>query len=94
MSEPTASPGTAPDPGGVSLDSEQDQISRSQRLCGGISLVIGKPAYVGSILFFVWLWAITNMLLPLLGRVAFDWNDAIKGPTLTERGAQGQDRDG
>jgi hypothetical protein len=29
MSEPTASPGTASDPGGVFLDFEQDQISQN-----------------------------------------------------------------
>ena len=41
MSKPMASSGTAPDPGGVSLDSEQDQIS--QNIGAALDLSAGRP---------------------------------------------------
>ncbi len=51
---------------------EDQKISRSQRILERISLVIGKPAYLGFILLFVLLWMIGNTLLHRVGRTAFD----------------------
>src|ERR1035438_292244 len=53
--------------------SQEDQkISRSQRILERISLVIGKPAYLGFILLSVLLWMIVNIALRRVGRTAFD----------------------
>jgi uncharacterized membrane protein len=89
MSDSTVPP-TPPDPGEVSLESEQGQISQnieavldfytreeqkissSQRILERISLVIGKPVYLGFILLFVLLWVLMNLALRLLGRIPFD----------------------
>jgi uncharacterized membrane protein len=51
---------------------EDQKISRSQRILERISLVIGKPAYLGLLLLFVWLWVSVNVVLRLLGRTPFD----------------------
>ena len=51
---------------------EDQKISRSQRMLERISLVIGKPAYLGSILLFVLLWMGTNLTLRRFGRIPFD----------------------
>jgi uncharacterized membrane protein len=53
--------------------SQEDQkISRSQRILESISLMIGKPAYLGFILLSVLLWMIVNIALRRVGRTAFD----------------------
>ena len=53
--------------------SQEDQkISRSQRILESISLMIGKPAYLGFILLGVLLWVSANLLLRRMGRTAFD----------------------
>jgi uncharacterized membrane protein len=90
MSDVKVPPAPAPDPGGSSQVSEQDQhtqnldavlgfyaregqkISRSQRILERVSLMLGKPLYLASILLFVLLWVGVNLLLRLLGRVPFD----------------------
>jgi uncharacterized membrane protein len=51
---------------------EDQKISRSQRILERISLVIGKPAYLGFILLSVLLWMVVNILLRRMGRTAFD----------------------
>src|ERR1700690_4317063 len=51
---------------------EDQKISRSQRVLERISLVIGKPAYLGFILLSVLLWMVVNILLRRMGRTAFD----------------------
>jgi uncharacterized membrane protein len=51
---------------------ENQKISRSQRILERISLVIGKPVYLGFILLFVLLWMIANIVLHRLGRTPFD----------------------
>jgi uncharacterized membrane protein len=51
---------------------EDHKISRSQRILERISLVIGKPAYLGFILLGVLLWVGANLLLRRVGRTAFD----------------------
>jgi uncharacterized membrane protein len=51
---------------------EDQKISRSQRILERISLVIGKPLYLGAILLFVCSWVTTNVALPWLGRTPFD----------------------
>ena len=90
MSKPPVQAASTPIPGGLSTESEQDQISqnieavlnfysredqkisRSQRILERISLVIGKPAYLGFILLSVLLWMTVNILLRRMGRTAFD----------------------
>ncbi len=51
---------------------EDQKISRSQRILERISLVIGKPAYLGCILLMVVLWMTANIVLRRLGRTAID----------------------
>jgi uncharacterized membrane protein len=51
---------------------EDQKISHSQRLLERISLVLGKPGYLGSILLFVAVWMVANTLLRRLGLLAFD----------------------
>ena len=51
---------------------EDQKISQSQRNLERISLIVGKPIYLGFILLFVLLWVIANILLRSLGRAAFD----------------------
>lgn len=51
---------------------EKEKIGPSQRMLERISLWIGKPAYLGFILLFVLLWILTNRVLPLHGKTAFD----------------------
>lgn len=51
---------------------EKEKIGPSQRMLERISLWIGKPAYLGFILLFVLLWILTNRVLPLHGKAAFD----------------------
>jgi uncharacterized membrane protein len=51
---------------------EDQKISRSQRILERISLVIGKPAYLGFILLSSLLWMILNILMRRAGRTAFD----------------------
>lgn len=51
---------------------EDQKISPSQRILERISLVLGKPIYLGFILLFVALWMIANTLLRWLGLAAFD----------------------
>lgn len=51
---------------------EDQKISRSQRLLEHVSLVIGRPGYLGFILLFVVLWVVANGLLHRWGRLAFD----------------------
>jgi len=51
---------------------EDQKISRSQRILERISLVIGKPTYLGFILLGVVLWMGANILLHRVGRTAFD----------------------
>jgi uncharacterized membrane protein len=51
---------------------EDQKISHSQRVLERISLVLGKPGYLGFILLFVTLWMIVNVLLHRLGQTAFD----------------------
>jgi len=51
---------------------EDQKISWSQRVLERISLVIGKPAYLGFILLSVLLWMTVNILLRRMGRTAFD----------------------
>ena len=51
---------------------EDQKISRSQRILERSSLVIGKPLYLGFILFFVLLWMTTNLGLRWSGRTPFD----------------------
>lgn len=51
---------------------EDQKISPSQRILERISLVLGKPIYLGFILVFVALWVIANTLLRRLGLAVFD----------------------
>lgn len=51
---------------------EDQKISHSQRLLERISLVLGKPVYLGFILLFVALWVMANTLLRWFGLPAFD----------------------
>jgi uncharacterized membrane protein len=51
---------------------EDRKISSSQRTLERISLLIGKPAYLGFILLSVLLWVMANGLLRWLGKPAFD----------------------
>ena len=51
---------------------EDQKISPSQRILERISLVLGKPSYLGFILLFVALWVLANLLSRLVGLVAFD----------------------
>lgn len=51
---------------------EEQKISRSQRILERISLLVGRPGFLGFILTFVALWIVANSLLYLLGRAPFD----------------------
>ncbi len=51
---------------------EDLKISHSQRVLERISLVLGKPIFLGFILLFVALWILTNAVLVRLGLAAFD----------------------
>jgi uncharacterized membrane protein len=51
---------------------EDQKISGSQRVLERITLVIGKPVFLGFILLFVALWMLANGVLRWLGRAAFD----------------------
>ncbi len=51
---------------------EDQKISRSQRILERVSLVIGKPGYLGFILLFVALWMLCNEVLILAGLRPFD----------------------
>ncbi len=51
---------------------EDQKISTSQRLLERISLLIGTPTYLGCILLFTLLWIFANLVLRLLGQIAFD----------------------
>jgi uncharacterized membrane protein len=51
---------------------EDQKISRSQRVLERISLVIGKPAYLGFILLSALVWMAVNILMHRVGRAAFD----------------------
>lgn len=52
--------------------SEEQKISRSQRLLETISGFVGRPLFLGSILLFVALWILANVFAPQLGWVEFD----------------------
>jgi len=51
---------------------EEQKVSRSQRILERISLVIGKPVFLGVILLFVALWMLANIALHQLGLAEFD----------------------
>jgi len=51
---------------------EDQKISRSQRILEHISMVIGKPLYLGLTLCFALAWVAINLALSWRGRVAFD----------------------
>jgi uncharacterized membrane protein len=51
---------------------EEQKISRSQRLVERISGFAGQPVFLGVILLCVVLWMLANVLLGVLGKVAFD----------------------
>ena len=51
---------------------EDQKISASQRILERISLVLGRPSYLGFILLFVALWVLANLLSPQVGLAAFD----------------------
>jgi len=51
---------------------EHQKIGRSQRILERLSHVIGRPAFLVFILFFVSLWTSTNIGLRELGQPAFD----------------------
>ncbi len=51
---------------------EDQKISHPQRILERISLLIGKPLYLGLILVSVCLWMTANMALRWLGRTPFD----------------------
>jgi uncharacterized membrane protein len=87
MSEPpppSRDPGNAsseadPDKASQNIDAvldfytrEDQKISRPQRILERISLVIGKPLYLGCILLLVLLWVTTNLVLRRSGRTPFD----------------------
>jgi uncharacterized membrane protein len=63
---------------------EDQKISRSQRALESISLFLGRPAFLGSILLFVTLWVVVNASLHKLGIAEFDpppffWLQGIVG---------------
>jgi uncharacterized membrane protein len=51
---------------------EEQKLSRSQRVLERISLFIGEPLFAGSILLFVALWIIVNLVLRKHGMGEFD----------------------
>ncbi|MBI1752229.1 MAG: DUF1003 domain-containing protein [Acidobacteria bacterium] len=51
---------------------EDQKITRSQRILERVSLVIGKPLYLGTILLLVLLWVATNLACHWMGKVPFD----------------------
>jgi uncharacterized membrane protein len=51
---------------------ENKKISHSQRILEQISLFIGKPVFLGIILFFVAIWMVANTVLHQLGISEFD----------------------
>jgi uncharacterized membrane protein len=63
---------------------EEQKISRSQRVLENISGFARRPIYIGSILLFVALWILANVLLQQSGLNAFDsapfsWLQGIVG---------------
>ncbi len=63
---------------------ENQKISHSQRILERISLFVGQPIFVGSILLFVALWTLANIVLHQLGLPVFDpppffWLQGIVG---------------
>ena len=51
---------------------EDLKISRSQRLLEQISLVIGRPVFLGAIMTFVVVWVLANVVLLACGMKEFD----------------------
>ncbi len=51
---------------------EEQKISGSQRRLETISEFVGRPAYLGSVLLFVALWMLVNVLAPRFGLPEFD----------------------
>jgi uncharacterized membrane protein len=51
---------------------EDRKISGLQRWLEHLSLALGQPMFMGGILVFVLLWVVANLLLPVLGWLAFD----------------------
>ena len=63
---------------------EDQKISRSQRILERISHFIGRPVFLGFILFFVALWMLANAILRQFGMAEFDpapyfWLQGIVG---------------
>lgn len=63
---------------------EEQKISLSQRIMERISCFIGQPVFLGSILFFVALWILANVMLRQSGMAEFDpapyfWLQGIVG---------------
>jgi uncharacterized membrane protein len=72
---PEADPDKASQNIGAVLDfytREDQKISQPQRILERISLVLGKPLYLGALLLFVLAWVTTNLALRGLGRTPFD----------------------
>lgn len=51
---------------------EKEMISPSQRVLERVTSFIGKPAFLGFIVFFVGIWVVANDLLRWSGRPGFD----------------------
>jgi uncharacterized membrane protein len=51
---------------------EEQKISRSQRALENVSAFVGRPVYLGSVLLFVALWILVNVLARRLGLPQFD----------------------
>lgn len=63
---------------------EEQNLTRSQRTLETISDSLGRPFYLGAIVFFVVLWILANVLAQQLGFAAFDpapfpWLQGIVG---------------
>ncbi len=63
---------------------EEQKISRSQRILERISRFVGRPVFLGFILFFVALWMLANAVLRQSGMAEFDpapffWLQGIVG---------------
>jgi uncharacterized membrane protein len=63
---------------------EEQKISRSQRILERISLFLGRPAFLGIILFFVVIWVSANVILRQFRMIQFDaapffWLQGIVG---------------
>lgn len=63
---------------------EYQKISRSQRILERISRFIGRPVFLGIILFFVAFWVLANVALRQFGMAEFD-----PGPYFWLQGAVG-----